>query len=294
MITDWHTLNREPSLPGLYARAATRRKITGTTLPASGLRCWVDVDSRRLAAYRKVCGFADKGLLPPTYPHILGFALQMQLLTARDFPFPLLGLIHLSNQIRVLRPMGGVNRGRVSVQVQNLQPHAKGATFDLLTTLDDQLGPLWEAQSRMLCRSAKLEGEPLEEQLASSLALTEVEHWKAPSDIGRQYAKVSGDYNPIHLSTASARLFGFPTAIAHGLWNKARTLAALAVHLPVANVEIAVQFKKPVRLPSEVKLLASAPGASGDFQLTGAGGLEHMVGHWRPVAGLIAIERVSL
>ncbi|KPU62143.1 maoC like domain protein [Pseudomonas fluorescens] len=284
MITDWHTLDREPSLPGSYARAATRRKITGSTLPDSGLRCWIDVDPRRLTAYRKVCGFADNGLLPPTYPHILGFALQMQLLTTREFPFPLLGLIHLSNRIRVLRPMGGVNRVHVSVQVQNLQPHAKGATFDLLTTLDDQLGPLWEAQSRMLCRSAKLEGEPLEEQLANSLALTEVERWQAPSDIGRQYAKVSGDYNPIHLSAASARLFGFPTAIAHGLWNKARTLAALAAHLPVANVEIAVQFKKPVRLPSEVTLMASVPWASGDFQLTGAGDLEHMVGHWRPVA----------
>ncbi|MCY1272212.1 acyl dehydratase [Pseudomonas jessenii] len=284
MITDWHTLNREPGLPGLYARAATRRKITGTTLPDSGLRCWVEVDPKRLAAYRKVCGFADNGLLPPTYPHILGFALQMQLLTTRDFPFPLLGLIHLSNRVRVLRPMGGVNRVRVSVHVQNLQPHAKGATFDLLTTLDDQLGPLWEAESRMLCRGVKLEGEPLEESLVSSLALSEVEHWKAPSDIGRQYAKVSGDYNPIHLSAASARLFGFPTAIAHGLWNKARTLAALAGHLPVANVEIAVQFKKPVRLPSEVTLMASGPGPSGDFQLVGVGELEHMVGHWRPVA----------
>lgn len=284
MITDWHTLNREPGLPGLYARAATRRKITGTRLPDSGFRCWVDVDPTRLVAYRKVCGFADNGLLPPTYPHILGFALQMQLLTARDFPFPLLGLIHLSNRIRVLRPMGGVSRVCVSVQVQNLQPHAKGVTFDLLTTLDDQLGPLWEEQSRMLCRGVKLEGEPLEEHLTSSLALTEVEHWKASSDIGRQYAKVSGDYNPIHLSAASARLFGFPTAIAHGLWNKARTLAALVGHLPAANIEIAVQFRKPVRLPSEVTLLASAPGPSGELQLVGAGDLEHMAGHWRPVA----------
>lgn len=284
MTIDWHTLNREPGLPGLYAHAATRRKITGTTLPASGLRCWVDVDAKRLAAYRKVCGFTDNSLLPPTYPHILAFALQMQLLTARDFPFPLLGLIHLSNRIRVLRPMGGVNRVRVSVQVQNLQPHAKGATFDLVTSLDDQLGPLWEAESQMLCRGVKLEGEPVEDVLASTLEMTQVARWNAPADIGRQYAKVSGDYNPIHLSAASAKLFGFPTAIAHGLWNKARTLAALSEHLPSANVEMAVQFRKPVRLPSEVTLLASAAGSSGDFQLLGAGDLEHMVGHWRPIA----------
>ncbi len=160
MITDWHTLNREPSLPGLVCSSGDTAQNHRHHLPDSGLRCWVDVGPKRPAAYRKVCGFADNGLLPPTYPHILGFALQMQLLTARDFPFPLLGLIHLSNRIRLLRPMGGVNRARVSVRVQNLQPHAKGATFDLLTTLDDQLGPLWEAQSQMLCRGVKLEGEP--------------------------------------------------------------------------------------------------------------------------------------
>ena len=170
------------------------------------------------------------------------------------------------------------------MQVQNLQPHTKGATFDLLTSLDDQLGPLWEAESRMLCRGVKLEGEPVEDVLTSTLPLTEVTRWKAPADIGRQYAKVSGDYNPIHLSAMSAKLFGFPTAIAHGLWNKARTLAALSDHLPIANVEIAVQFRKPVRLPCEVTLLASTAGASGDFQLVGAAELEHMVGQWRPVA----------
>ncbi|MDI2142815.1 MULTISPECIES: MaoC/PaaZ C-terminal domain-containing protein [unclassified Pseudomonas] len=284
MSIEWHTLHREPSLPGLYARAATRRKITGTRLPDSGLRCAVDIDGKRLAAYRKVCGFADDGLLPPTYPHVLAFALQMQLLTAKDFPFPLLGLIHLSNRIRILRPMGGISRAQISVRVHNLQPHPKGATFDLLTTLDDQLGPLWEAESQMLCRGVKLEGEALEQAWEPALPLMQVAQWKAPTDIGRQYAKISGDYNPIHLSAASAKLFGFPTAIAHGLWNKARTLAALADHLPRANLEIAVYFRKPVRLPSEVSLFASAAGSSGELRLIGAGDLEHMVGHWQPVA----------
>ena len=284
MSIEWHTLDREPSLPGLYARAATRRKITGSRLPDSGLRCWVDVDPQKLAAYRKVCGFTDDGLLPPTYPHILAFALQMQLLTAKEFPFPLLGLIHLSNRIRVLRPMGGISRAQVSVRVHNLQPHPKGATFEVLTSLDDQLGPLWEAESQMLCRGVKLDGEPVEQHWEPSQVLTQVAQWKAPADIGRQYAKVSGDYNPIHLSAASAKLFGFPTAIAHGLWNKARTLAALADHLPKANLEIAVHFRKPVRLPSEVSLLASAPGSSGELRLIGNGDLEHMVGQWQPVA----------
>ncbi|MFC6336801.1 acyl dehydratase [Pseudomonas sp. CCM 7891] len=281
---DWHTLGNTPFLPPLYWRAALKRKVNGTTLPEQGLRCWMSVDPRHLAAYRKVCGFDNSPILPATYPHILAFALQMQLLTARDFPFPLLGLIHLSNRIRILRPLGSVGYLQVSVKTQNLQPHAKGATFDLITTMEDSLGPLWEAESRMLCRGVKLPGEVADDALLPPIDLTELTRWKAPADIGRRYARVSGDYNPIHLSALSAKLFGFPQAIAHGLWNKARTLAALEQHLPTANIEINVAFKKPVRLPAEVTLLSSAPGANGELQLMGASDIEHMSGRWRPLA----------
>ncbi|AJO76379.1 MaoC/PaaZ C-terminal domain-containing protein [Pseudomonas sp. MRSN 12121] len=284
MSQRWHDLNTPPNLPELYWKAATRRKITGTELPADGLRYPVSVQPAKLAAYRQVCGFTENGLLPPTYPHVLAFALQMQLLTASDFPFPLLGLIHLANRIRVLRPMGGVGDLSIGVRVDNLRPHAKGAVFDLLTNVDDALGPLWEAQSQMLCRGVKLPGEAPAEPSPNESGLSELARWQAPADIGRRYARVSGDYNPIHLSAMTARLFGFPQAIAHGLWNKARTLAALGEELPAANIEIAVDFRKPVRLPSEVCLLASPAGPSGDLRLTGAGGLEHMIGHWRPLA----------
>ena len=112
----------------------------------------------------------------------------------------------------------------------------------------------------------------------------ELTRWKAPADIGRRYARVSGDYNPIHLSAPTAKLFGFPQAIAHGLWNKARTLAALGEHLPVANIEIEVEFKKPVRLPGEVVLMSSAAGSSGELELNGTGDIQHMLGKWRPIA----------
>ena len=283
MSRQWHQLDTPPNLPELYWKAATHRRITGTELPEDGLRHQVSVQPARLAAYRQVCGFSDNGLLPPTYPHVLAFALQMQLLTARDFPFSLLGLIHLANRIRVLRPMGGVRDLSIGVRVDNLQPHAKGAVFDLLTQVDDALGPLWEAHSQMLCRGVKLPGEAPPEDIASQVSLGELTRWQAPADIGRRYARVSGDYNPIHLSAISARMFGFPQAIAHGLWNKARTLAALSEHLPASNIEITVDFRKPVRLPSEVCLLASAAGSHGDLRLMGAGDLEHMSGHWQPL-----------
>lgn len=283
MATDWLDLPTAPALPGLFARAALRRGITGKTLPNLGLRCAVTVEPGHLARYRQVCGFADDGRLPATYPHILAFPLQMQLLTDKAFPFPLLGLVHLENRIRVLRQLGGLGPFIVSVAVNNLAPHEKGAVFSIITRLEDQLGLLWEGDSRILCRGLTLTGPMLERAEEPALPLHELDRWPAPANIGRAYARIAGDYNPIHLSALSAKLFGFPRAIAHGLWNKARSLAALSEHLPAAGYAVDVRFQKPVLLPAQVILHASAPAAHGQFSLTGTDDLPHMAGRWQVI-----------
>lgn len=281
MAIDWLDLDTPPALPGLFLRAALRRTVSGRKLPELGLRCQVEIDPEHLARYRQVCGIQADAYLPPVYPHILAFALQMQLLTDQRFPFPLLGLVHLENRIRVLRSLGGLGPFRVSVQVADLQAHDKGATFSLITRLEDQLGLLWEGDSRILCRALRLDGQaPLRAEQAP-LELTPLADWAAPADTGRRYARVAGDYNPIHLSALSARLFGFPRAIAHGLWNKARSLAALQAHLPAAGYEVEVRFQKPVLLPTHVALQASEPGPSGQFRLLGEHDTPHMAGSWR-------------
>ena len=283
MAIDWLDLPAPSALPGLFARAALRRGVSGRSLPTVGLRCQVNVDPTHLARYRQICGFRDDGLLPATYPHILAFALQMQLLTDKRFPFPLLGLVHLENHIRVLRPLGGLGPFTVSVQVQDLQPHDKGVTFSLITQLHDQLGLLWEGDSRILCRALRLDGKTAERAAETTLTQTTLAHWRAPADIGRRYARIAGDYNPIHLFAATAKLFGFPRAIAHGLWNKGRALAELGARLPDAGYSVSVRFQKPVLLPAEVRLLASEPGSHGQFSLLGQNDLSHMSGSWQPL-----------
>lgn len=283
MAIDWLDLDTPPALPGLFLRAALRRKVTGRQLPNIGLRCRVEVEPQHLARYRQVCAIADSPYLPPVYPHVLAFGLQMKLLTDRRFPFPLLGLVHLENRVRVLRPLGGLGPFQISVQVTDLQPHDKGATFSLIARLEDQLGLLWEGDSRILCRALRLEGQvPLRAE-QPPLELTPLADWGAPADTGRRYARVAGDYNPIHLYAATARLFGFPRAIAHGLWNKARSLAALQAHLPQAGYVVEVRFQKPVLLPTHVALQASEPGANGQFSLIGEKDTPHMTGSWQPL-----------
>lgn len=282
MLTDWQELPRPPALPGLFARAALRRGVRGRALPNRGFSSTATVDPDHLSRYRRLCNFKDDGRLPPTYPHLLAFTLQMRLLTERDFPFPLLGLVHLENRIRVLRPLGGLGPFRISVATGQLAPHDKGVTFSLITRLDDQLGTLWEGDSRFLFRGLRLDGAPPARTEAEALPLEEIDRWTAPADIGRRYARVAGDFNPIHIAAPTARLFGFPRAIAHGLWNKGRALAALSDRLPDSGYEVDVRFQKPVLLPGEVRLLASAPAPQGQFSLRSArDDLPHMSGAWR-------------
>lgn len=282
---DWQYIDRSPALAPLFARAALRRRASGNTLPNLGLRCWVTVDPAKAEAFREVCGIASSALLPPTYPHVLAFPLQMKLLTDPRFPLPLLGMVHLGNRITVHRPLGGVIKALVSVRTERLEPHEKGVTFHLITQVEDALGVLWEEDSQMLCRGVQGSGASPEHYQPAPLPMTRIGQWLAPADIGRRYARVSGDVNPIHLSAASARLFGFPCAIAHGLWLKSRALAALDEHLPEPPLEVDVQFGKPVRLPSEVSLSASAAAPDGQFQVEGAPGIVHLNGSWSSSSG---------
>lgn len=283
MATEWLDLHTPPALPGLLLRAAMRRGITGKTLPHRGLRCPVTVDAGHLARYRTLCGFSDDARLPATYPHVLAFALQMKLLTEPGFPFPLLGLVHLENRIRVIRQLAGLGPFTLSVETSNLAPHDKGAVFSVITRLEDQLGLLWEGDSRLLCRGLKLDGPTIGRSEPASLPMDELTDWQAPANIGRRYARISGDYNPIHLSALTARPFGFPRAIAHGLWNKARALAALQAHLPASGYSLEVRFRKPVLLPGSVRMRASLPAAEGQFDLLGKEDMPHLTGGWQVI-----------
>ncbi|MET1080614.1 MAG: MaoC/PaaZ C-terminal domain-containing protein [Pseudomonas sp.] len=281
MPSDWLDLPAPPALPLLYARAVLRGGVRGDTLPSQGLRCPVSVEPAHLERYRQLCGFAEGSLLPATYPHLLAFSLQLKLLTGPSFPFPLLGLVHLENRIRVVRPLGGLGPFVASVQVQHLRPHEKGQVFSLLTRLEDQLGLLWEGDSLLLRRGPPMEGGPAPHSEEPALPLATLAQWPAPAAIGRRYARLSGDYNPIHLSALSARGFGFPRAIAHGLWNKARLLAALGERLPTAGYSVQARFQKPLLLPGEVSLLASEVADEGHFRLQSDPTTPHISGGWR-------------
>lgn len=251
-------LTAPPSLLSLYAKAAVTSPMHrgGDTLPDS-VYTLVDqrTDPEHLAAFQQVCGYRVADVLPPTYLHVLAFPLSVALMTERSFPFPLVGMVHVANSITLTRAVHSDEEVSFTVRAAELRPHPAGRQFDLLAdaTVDGEL--VWSGRSTYLRRGKaaekSAEKRPDLEPQAGSLSVVRV-----PADIGRRYGAVSGDRNPIHLHNLTAKAFGFPSAIAHGMWLKARTLAALEGRLPDAyTVEVA--FKLPVLLPATLSISAT-------------------------------------
>jgi acyl dehydratase len=221
----------------------------------------VAVETARLAEYARVCGFRLRDALPATYPHVLAFPLHMRLLTDPSFPFPAIGLVHVANRITQHRPIALCERLELSVRATQPEPHPKGRTFKLLTEarVGDEL--VWEGESTNLRRGAGDESAAPSEPSGDPDELRDEAEWSLPGDLGRRYAGVAGDRNPIHLYGFTAKAFGFPRQIAHGMWTKARSLAQLDSRVPDAfTVEVA--FKRPILLPSKVRFAAADRGTA--------------------------------
>ncbi|MFJ4585365.1 MaoC family dehydratase [Streptomyces echinatus] len=351
---DTVTLTAAPALGPLLARGALRSPFKRpapdaafprTRLVLSGVR----VDLTRLAAYERVCGFPTGELdLPVTYPHVLGFPLAMRLMSGRDFPLPLLGLVHTSIEIVRRAALPADAEYELSVFVEGLAAHRRGTEATVGTCLRLGGDLVWESRSTYLARHGTASapahpptrlgrhkpnphGAPPRtpedappERAASAAgrgggpeddtrrkdgpaasvaewgggpeggtggkggaeygaggegAVGVVVEWGLGGDVGRRYGAASGDRNPIHLHPLTARLFGFPRAIAHGMWTVARCLAA---HGTPDATEVRARFQAPVLLPGTVTY--SADG-NGRFALRGSGGRLHVSGEVRPLSG---------
>lgn len=274
------TLERSPSILPLYARAAAPM-LPGASLlpfiPGGGgeipdldLRLEdVVADPAAVAAYAKVCGFPLRDTLPATYPHMLAFPLHMAVMADGGFPFGAVGLVHVENRIEQRRPIAIGEELTLRVRPTNLRPHPKGRTFSLVTEISTANEPAWKSVSTMLRRG---EPQPPADGPETSKSQTAEAHrpavggdvaanaeWKLGGDLGRRYAAVSGDRNPIHMHSLTAKPLGFPGAIAHGMWTKARCLAALDGRLP-DSFAVDVRFRKPILLPGRVEFASAADG----------------------------------
>lgn len=285
---DTTELDSAPSLLGLYARAAA-----GTVLPGGGggelperevALSDAQLDLQRVADYARVCGFGIRDQAPGTYPHILAFPLQLELMTSRDFPVGVLGLVHIANEIEVRAELPVGSSLDLTVRAADLRPHPRGRQFELISEGRRGGEVVWRGRSTYLHRGEG-SGEESEQGSDPRPEMTLAATWRIPGDIGRRYAAVSGDRNPIHMHPLSARLFGFPSAIAHGMWTKARCLAAFEGRVR-APYRIAIRFKAPLRVPATARLMSGEEDGRFAFSVeSGDEGRLHAAGEIAPDSG---------
>jgi acyl dehydratase len=262
-------LEQRPGLGRLYAKAvASARGRHGDRLPDISVELAdVDIARNHLASYADVCGFRQSDALPATYPHLLAFPLAVTLMVDPSFPFALPGLVHVGNRITQRRALHAGERLMLCVRASNLRDHPRGRQFDMITDVSVGGQPVWSESSTYLHRERNTQSQTPSPKTPSPLVgegrggglTTPTAVWRVPRNTGRRYAAVSGDVNPIHLNPLAARLFGFRRAIAHGMWVKARCLAALEGRLPDA-LTADVTFKSPLLLPSTVGFSSQLAG----------------------------------
>lgn len=285
-------LQQMPAIaPLMFKAAATarRRPSEQTVVPDLSARI-ADVRSvpRKLAAYRRVCGFADQGVLPVTWPQVLITPVHMRLMTSPGFPIPLLGMVHLHNLIEQQRELADDEALSFATEVGQLRRGKSGLELDIMTECRGARNaePAWRSTMTVLHR-IKSSKTKFSKPPGAPQNLVDSPHERpvaADGGAGRRYARVAGDFNPIHLHALSAKLFGFKRAIAHGMWTLARCCAELEQAIGETPSRVDVEFKRPLFLPGRATLKWDGPGEDGayDYGLFGKSPSEvHLLGHLR-------------
>ena len=321
-------LSDVPSFPAIYAAALDPRSRLGgkrgkggkdgaggggESLPSIAYRVRkVRIDAERARDFDHLMGGPATDLVHLGVLHVLAFPVSLALMARRDFPFPLLGLVHLRNQVLQHRPVKVGDLVDVECRVRDLRPHRKGRTFEAVSTILGEDGEIIATDvSTYLVKGGKPSAaEPsgtapssaasagaVPPSVASSAesagatganASTSVGgrsrrdfeppqptgRWVLGADTGRRYGAVSGDVNPIHLSAVTAKAFGFPSAIAHGMYTASRAFTEARVDLS-KPLRWDVTFDAPVTLPGSVLVAFEDDPSVGTARCVG----------WKPARG---------
>lgn len=248
-----------PSLPPMGASLLLRAlfKRPGS-VPAGALRSEFltgAVDRAGIDAYNAALRF-QPGSTPLTYYYLAVQRAHLVTMLAPAFPYRIAGMVHVENAL-VLH--GAPARGpmRLATRIEILPPTASGAVYCALETE----GWCGEAQvlsctSKYLAvRGKRRRGAPGSASEPAAEAGAVIAEWTLAPSAGRAYARISGDWNPIHLAHWTARLMGLREPIIHGMHSVGMAAARLEKAAGRRVSAISVRFRAPVPLGATLVLV---------------------------------------
>lgn len=273
-------------------------------LPENTVRKEFRINSVHCERYNKAVNWklGIASVIHPNYLQVLTLPMQLEMMINEPFPFKPMGLVHLANHIEVnclpeqnaklllqtsfngltrhkngwvfaLLSEGFVN-GKLAISATSYyltrQRHAQtNKNTDLTSTVK-----IDEANSKTKVVQKNASDMPIINELLPPFDISCDMNF--PLGIGRQYARVSGDFNPIHLTRWTAKLMGFKQAIAHGMYSKALCISVVLKQemengkgaLAQTPMQFSTQFVQPIYLPTSCELNINRDGDQIDFSLT--------------------------
>jgi acyl dehydratase len=198
--------------------------------------------------------------LPLLYVHAMAMPLHMAIMAHPSFPILLLGLVHWANQTESLQHIAPTEALDFECTLDGITASERGQMFEIHTIVRVNGEITWREISTFLAparqkKSAKSTKFTHQARADEPAWGAPVAQWSVAANAGRKFAGPSGDWNPIHISAFTAKLFGYPRAIAHGLFSAARCLSLLQGGQPQTfPVRLDVRFKRPLLIPGSVAL----------------------------------------
>lgn len=247
----------------------------------------VELSAARIDDFRRVCCFdGQQGGVPLCFPEISFTPLMAQAIVSPEFPLSPLGVIHVrqtAEQHQLIEP--GM-RCDARCELSAMRETEKGIESDFLMQLTRSGDVYWSGQATLLSRSkrARSGGRRKKSHDAADVDLDGSVEVRVPGNTGREYARVSGDYNPHHLWSWTARPLGYRRPIAHGMWTFARVLGmALADTDADVSVSADVSLKLPLYMPGTVRFaaesLSTGQASSALHVFDGQTGAPYLKGH---------------
>ncbi|MEI6738375.1 MAG: acyl dehydratase, partial [Pseudomonadota bacterium] len=209
-----------PSAIAFMARAL----LPSPGLPKDGdfpriIQRWTGLrfDRGHLAAFRTATGLRDSNSISILYPHVLGFRLQMALLTHPAYPLPIWGALQIRNRLVRHRHIGLTESLELETCIGEHRLLEKGVEIDVISRLIRGSVCCWESVITYFYRGrfGAFETPPPSASAPDLTQAATVDRFQMPTGGGWRFGKLSGDYNGIHSWSWYARRLGFRAAFFH-------------------------------------------------------------------------------
>ena len=175
-------------------------------------------DSKHLQKFVKVCHLEEKiDEVPFIYPATVFIYPTVCIMGSMAYPFPAIGSVHVYNTTTLFRKLHANESFRCAIEPsKSIVSAKKGSEIEFLSTMiDDKNETVWTNSSIFIVLHSQRKnisdgGKSWPDVADADLELLKEEEWKLSANASVEYANVSKDFNPIHMSSIAAKLFGFP------------------------------------------------------------------------------------